>query len=87
MGLRPDGASWAKAQADGLEVQRPEDAVAAAALVAFLVPDTAQPALYERIAAGIPQSATLLFAHGFNIHYGQIQPRKDLDVVLIAPKG
>ncbi|SVC28902.1 uncharacterized protein METZ01_LOCUS281756, partial [marine metagenome] len=87
VGLRPDGASWAKAQADGLEVQRPEDAVAEAALVAFLVPDTAQPGLHEQVGAGIPQSATLLFAHGFNIHYDQIRPREDLDVVLIAPKG
>ncbi len=87
VGLRPDGASWAKAQADGLEVQRPEDAVAEAALVAFLVPDTAQPALHKQVEAGIPQSATLLFAHGFNIHYDQIRPREDLDVVLIAPKG
>ena len=83
----PDGASWAKAQSDGLEVQRPEDAVADAAVVAFLVPDTAQPALYEQVAAGIPDSATLLFAHGFNIHFDQIEPREDLDVVLIAPKG
>jgi len=87
VGLRPDGASWAKAQAAGLEVQRPEDAVAEAALVAFLVPDTAQPALHKQVEAGIPQSATLLFAHGFNIHYDQIRPREDLDVVLIAPKG
>ncbi len=87
VGLRPDGASWAKAQAAGLEVQRPEDAVAEAALVAFLVPDTAQPALHEQVEARIPQSATLLFAHGFNIHYDQIRPREDLDVVLIAPKG
>ena len=78
VGLRPDGASWAKAQAAGLEVQRPEDAVAEAALVAFLVPDTAQPALHKQVEAGIPQSATLLFAHGFNIHYDQIRPRGDL---------
>ncbi len=87
VGLRPDGASWAKAQSDGLEVQRPEDAVTDAAVVAFLVPDTAQPGLYEQVAAEIPDAATLLFAHGFNIRFGQIQPREDLDVVLIAPKG
>ncbi len=87
VGLRPDGASWAKAQADGLEVQRPEDAVTDAAVVAFLVPDTAQPGLYAQVAAGIPDAATLLFAHGFNIRFGQIEPREDLDVVLIAPKG
>ena len=58
-----------------------------AELVAFLLPDTAQPALYAQIESQIPQNATLLFAHGFNIHYGEIKPRADLDVILIAPKG
>jgi ketol-acid reductoisomerase len=58
-----------------------------ATLIAFLVPDTTQKALYNEIKDEIPEGATLLFAHGFNIHYGQIKPRKDLDVVLIAPKG
>jgi ketol-acid reductoisomerase len=87
VGLRPNGASWSAAQAAGLEVMAPIDAVAEADLVAFLLPDTAQPALYSSIEDKIPQGATLLFAHGFNIHYLEIKPRADLDVVLIAPKG
>ncbi len=87
VGLRPDGKSWNQAESEGLEVKAPADAVVDADLIAFLLPDTAQPALYESIESQIPQDATLLFAHGFNIHYGEIKPREDLDVVLIAPKG
>ncbi len=87
LGLRPNGATAAKAAADGFTVEPPAEAVKAADLIAFLLPDTAQAALYADIEAGIPQGATLLFAHGFNIHYAQIKPRADLDVVLIAPKG
>jgi ketol-acid reductoisomerase len=87
VGLRPDGPSWSRAQNEGLEVMAPADAVAEADLSAFLLPDTAQPELYRQIESRIPRGATLLFAHGFNIHYGEIQPRHDLDVVLIAPKG
>ncbi len=87
MGLRKDGTTWKKASAEGLEVKEPADAVADADLIAFLLPDTAQAELYQSIEARIPQGATLLFAHGFNIHYQQIKPRADLDVVLIAPKG
>ena len=87
VGLRPDGRTWSQAESEGLEVKAPVDAVADADLIAFLLPDTAQPALYESIEDQIPQDATLLFAHGFNIHYGEIKPRNDLDVVLIAPKG
>ncbi len=87
VGLRVGGNSWKNAQADGLEVMTPADAVADAELVAFLIPDTAQPQLYREIEPGLRNGATLLFAHGFNIHYGEIVPRDDLDVVLIAPKG
>jgi ketol-acid reductoisomerase len=87
VGLRPGGKTWSKAEADGLQVEEPASAVAGADLVAFLLPDTAQSQLYGKIEDAIPQGATLLFAHGFNIHFGQIEPRKDLDVVLIAPKG
>ncbi len=87
VGLRPDGKTWNQAESEGLEVKPPGDAVVGADLIAFLLPDTAQPALYESIESQIPQDATLLFAHGFNIHYGEIKPREDLDVVLIAPKG
>ena len=87
LGLRPDGKTWQQAETEGLEVQQPADAVVEADLIAFLLPDTAQPALYKSIESQIPQNATLLFAHGFNIHFGEIKPRDDLDVVLIAPKG
>ena len=87
VGVRKKGASWKKAKKDGLEVAEPADAAAGADLVAMLVPDLAQKALYEEIEKSLEKGATLLFAHGFNIHYKQIKPRKDLDVVLIAPKG
>ena len=81
------GDSFKQAKKDGLTVLAPIDAVKDASLVAFLVPDTTQKALYAEVKDAIDQDATLLFAHGFNIHFGQIKPRKDLDVVLIAPKG
>jgi ketol-acid reductoisomerase len=81
------GASFAKAKKDGLKVAVPTEAVKGATLVAMLVPDLTQKELYNEIKADLGQGATLLFAHGFNIHFKQIKPRKDLDVVLIAPKG
>ncbi|MGI9329327.1 MAG: ketol-acid reductoisomerase [Gammaproteobacteria bacterium] len=87
VGLRPGGKTWSKAEADGFTVQEPAAACAGANLIAFLLPDTAQAQFYGSIESAIPKGATLLFAHGFNIHFGQIEPRKDLDVVLIAPKG
>src|SRR6202050_4709654 len=65
----------------------PQAAVAGADRIAMLVPDTAQKALYQDIRQGIKAGATLLFAHGFNVHFRQIKPPKKLDVVLIAPKG
>ncbi len=87
VGLRSGGASWPKAEADGLEVQEPNDAVNGASIVAFLTPDLVQGPLYESIVAELAQGCAILFAHGFNIHYKQIEPRADLDVILIAPKG
>ncbi len=81
------GASWRKARRDGLEVAEPAKAAKDADLVAMLTPDLAQAALYKAILPSLKPGATLLFAHGFNVHFGQIKPRKDLDVVLIAPKG
>jgi len=81
------GPSWRKAKRDGLEVAEPARAAAGADLVAMLAPDLAQAALYKAILPSLKPGATLLFAHGFNVHFGQIKPRKDLDVVLIAPKG
>ena len=87
VGLRPGGKTSALAERDGFAVKAPVEAVEGAGLVAFLVPDMAQGQLYKDIEAKLAPGCTLLFAHGFNIHYGQIKPREDLDVVLIAPKG
>jgi ketol-acid reductoisomerase len=87
MGLRRDGASWAQAEADGLTVLEPADAVKNAAVIAFLTPDMVQKSLYGAVIDDIPDGSTLLFAHGFAVHFGQVEPRADLDVVLIAPKG
>ena len=87
VGLRPGGKTTAAAMRDGFTVRAPVDAVKGAGLAAFLAPDLAQGQLYKDIEPQLAKGATLLFAHGFNIHYKQILPRKDLDVVLIAPKG
>jgi ketol-acid reductoisomerase len=87
VGVRKGGAGWKKAKKDGLAAADPVAAVAGADLVAMLVPDLAQKGVYEAVEKNLKKGATLLFAHGFNIHFKQIKPRKDLDVVLIAPKG
>ena len=87
VGLRRDGASWPKAEADGLNVAEPADAVKDARIVAFLTPDMVQKTLYEQLVDEIAKGATLLFAHGFAVHYKLIEPRDDLNCVLIAPKG
>jgi ketol-acid reductoisomerase len=87
VGLRRGGDSWKKARRDGFAVAEPVAAVEGAGLVALLTPDMAQPAVYKDIRRAIERGAALLFAHGFNVHFRQIRPRKDLDVVLIAPKG
>lgn len=87
VGLRASGASWAKAEADGLTVQELNEAVKGAAVVMFLTPDMVQKSLYQAVVDDIDDAAMLLFAHGFAIHYQQVEPRADLDVALIAPKG
>src|SRR6202166_1475179 len=87
VGVRKAGKSWKQAKRDGLAVAEPAEAVNGADLVAMLVPDMAQAALYASVKSSLKPGATLLFAHGFNVHFKQIKPRKDLDVVLIAPKG
>ena len=87
VGVRKGGNGWKKAKKEGLAVAEPIDAVADADLVAMLVPDMAQKSVYESVEKSLKKGATLLFAHGFNVHFKQIKPRKDLDVVLIAPKG
>ena len=87
VGLRASGASWAKAEADGLTVQEPNVAVKGAAIVMFLTPDMVQKSLYLSVVDDIDNGAMLMFAHGFAIHFEQVLPRADLDVSLIAPKG
>lgn len=88
VGLRPNGPTWHKAVADGFKVAEPAEAVKGADLVAVLTPDMVQPTLYkEAIEPNIKSGAALLFAHGFNVHFGQIKPRADIDVILVAPKG
>src|SRR6056300_349064 len=86
--LRPGSASAAKAEAAGLSVATVEDAVAASDLVMVLTPDEFQSQLYKaEIEPNLKQGAVLAFAHGFAIIYNQIVPRKDLDVIMIAPKA
>ncbi len=87
VGLRKDGPSWSKAVADGLDVQEPAEAVSKASIIMFLTPDMVQADLYNDIEAKINKDSAIAFAHGFNIHYNRINPREDLDVFLIAPKG
>jgi ketol-acid reductoisomerase len=88
VGLRPNGASWKKAENAGLKVASVADATKTADLVMILLPDESQKDVYENeIAANLKVGATLAFAHGFNIIFGQIQPRKDVNIVMIAPKG
>jgi ketol-acid reductoisomerase len=88
VGLRSGSASAAKAEASGLTVKEVPEAVAGADLVMILTPDEFQSQLYrDVIEPNIKQGATLAFAHGFSIHYNQIVPRKDLDVIMIAPKA
>jgi len=88
VGLRKGGPSWERASAEGFTVAEPADAVRGADLVAVLTPDMVQPALYkDAIEPNIKPGAALLFAHGFNVHFKQIAPREDIDVILVAPKG
>ena len=88
VGLRPGSSSIKKAEAHGLKVSTVPEAVAAADLVMVLTPDEFQSKLYaEEIEPNLQQGAILAFAHGFAIHYNQVVPRADLDVIMIAPKA
>lgn len=88
IGLRKDGASWDKAKKAGLTVKEVSDAVKGADVVMLLLPDEQMAAIYQtEVEPALKKNATLAFAHGFNIHYGQIVPREDLDIIMIAPKG
>jgi len=88
VGLREGSSSIKKAEAHGLKVSSVKDAVAAADVVMVLTPDEFQKDLYQsEIEPNIKQGAALAFAHGFAIHYNQVVPRSDLDVIMIAPKA
>jgi ketol-acid reductoisomerase len=88
IGLHPSSKSRAKAEADGLEVHSVGDAVKAADVVMVLTPDTTQADVYDaEIAANLRPGMMLMFAHGFNIHFGQIKPPADIDVTMVAPKA
>lgn len=88
VGLRAGSASEQKATSAGLKVKSVEDATAWADLVMILAPDEFQAQIYtDSIEPNLNQGATLAFAHGFNIHYGRITPRSDLNVIMIAPKA
>ena len=73
VGLRKDGASWNKAQADGLSVMEPSDAAKGSAIVMFLTPDLVQGELYKAVENSLDNGAMLMFAHGFNIHFHVIK--------------
>jgi ketol-acid reductoisomerase len=88
VGLRPGSKSWERAKADGLEVGTVDEAAGWADTVMVLAPDTLQPELYrQHIAAHLQPGKTLMFAHGFNIRYGTIQPPAGVDVSMVAPKA
>src|SRR5258706_12402338 len=88
VGLRTGGASWDKVKKAKIAVKEVGGAVKGADLVMILLPDENHAQVYkDSIEPNIKKGAALAFAHGFNIHYRQIQPREDLDVIMIAPKG
>jgi ketol-acid reductoisomerase len=86
--LRRSGASWSKAEGAGLKVAEIADAVKTADVVMILLPDEQIANVYKNdVAPNIKEGASLVFAHGFNVHYGFVQPRADLDVWMVAPKA
>lgn len=88
VGARAGGAAERRARADGFRVAAPADAAKEAVLVALLTPDMTHREVYARqIAPNMAAGGALLVAHGFSVHYGEIVPRRDVDVILVAPKG
>ncbi|NPA85375.1 MAG: ketol-acid reductoisomerase [Crenarchaeota archaeon] len=88
VGLRPGGKSWEQAQKDGFEPKPIPEAAREGDVIALLIPDMAQPEVYEKyVEPNLKEGDTLVFAHGFNIHYGLIKPPKTVDVVMVAPKS
>jgi ketol-acid reductoisomerase len=87
VGLREGSASRAAAEEAGLAVGTPAEAVRDAQIVSFLLPDQVQPQVYAEVAPHLAPEAALLFAHGFNVHYGRVVPPEGHDVIMVAPKG
>jgi len=88
LGLRPSGKSWEKAKKDGFEVYPIAEAAKKGDIIFLLIPDMVQPTVYkEFVAPNLDEGKTLDFAHGFNIHFKQIIPPKNVDVVMVAPKS
>jgi len=88
VGLRPGSPSWAAAEEAGLTVREIPDAVRGAQLVSVLLPDQHQPAVVaEQVLPNLEPGAALLFAHGFNVHFGRIEAPEGVDVIMVAPKG
>jgi ketol-acid reductoisomerase len=88
VGVREGGPSWEKARADGLTVATPAQAAAQGDMIAILLPDMVQPKVFaEDILPNAKPGTSILFAHGFNIHFGQIKVPDNIDVVMVAPKG
>ena len=88
VGLRTGSQSRAAVEAAGLAVTEPAAAVAQADLVVMLVPDEVQPEIYRTVVEPrLPPGGALVFAHGYNVHYGRIKARPDLDVIMVAPNG
>lgn len=88
VGLKRDSRRWNKVTEDGLEIMEPDLAAEKADVVMILVPDEVQAELYrEKIEPAMVSGKALAFAHGFNIHYGQINPPEDVDVFMVAPKS
>ena len=88
VGLRRDSSSWAKAEEAGLKVMTVSEAAQAADMVMMLVPDEIAADIYnEQVAPYMKDGDVLMFAHGFNIHFQFVKPAKNIDVIMVAPKG
>jgi ketol-acid reductoisomerase len=88
VGLRRGGPSWKQAEQDGWALLAPAEASEGADVIVMLAPDMAQPAIYQNeIVPNLKAGVMLMFSHGFNVHYGQITPPKNIDVTMVAPKS
>ena len=88
VGLRPSGSSWKRAERDGFDVYTIPEAAKRGDVIFILIPDMVQPKVYrEAIEPNLEEGKTIDFAHGFNIHFKQITPPENVDVIMVAPKG